>query len=94
MLIALGVVLGAVCALNIAVNPYGVWPISLFDPVYRDLQFNAGRTRTPYQAGAQHADTVLLGTSRVLNGMAIPETFIVPPSSSSKLNAAGTAQRA
>jgi hypothetical protein len=62
----------AVALINWVVNPYGAWRVSLFDGVYR--KHSPGeRVTTPYRLRREKAHTVLLGSSRVLFGMSIPQ---------------------
>ncbi len=63
---------GAVAAINWAANPYGAWRVALFDGVYR-TDSPGERVATPYRLRSEAAHTVLLGSSRVLFGIAIPQ---------------------
>lgn len=62
----------AVALINWLVNPYGVWRVALLDDVYRKR--SPGQVvSTPYRLRIEAADTILLGSSRVLFGMDIPQ---------------------
>src|SRR5579875_3376097 len=73
-LLMLGFTCAALCAglaLNYAVNPYGVWPPALIDPIYREIAHN--RAEMPHLLRAAHPTTVLVGSSRVYEGMPIEQ---------------------
>jgi hypothetical protein len=63
----------AVTAVNIGVNPYRAWPVSLVDAVYTVIAFVDERVSTPYRIHNEQPTTVLLGTSRVFVGMQIEQ---------------------
>lgn len=72
MLATAVVFFAAVALINWAVNPYGTWRVALLDGVYR-RHSPGGRVTTPYRLRGETAHTVLLGSSRVLFGMSIPQ---------------------
>ncbi len=68
--------LTALCAgmaLNYAVNPYGVWRPALIDPIYRQIAHN--RAEMPHLLRAAEPATVLVGSSRLYQGMPIEQGY-------------------
>jgi hypothetical protein len=60
-------------ALNYLVNPYGVWPPALIDPIYRRISHN--RAEMPHLLRAAEPATVMVGSSRVYNGIPIEQGY-------------------
>lgn len=73
MLTGLAAFVAAVTVLNIGVNPYRAWPVSLIDAAYTRIPFSDEHLSTPYRMRNEQPTTVLLGTSRVLVGMEIEQ---------------------
>jgi hypothetical protein len=75
MLVSLVVVLAAVGAVNWAINPYGAWRTTFINPAYRLTEGAADETTervsTAYRIRVEQPRTLLVGSSRVLNGMPI-----------------------
>ena len=71
MMLYLSAFLAAVAAVNWIVNPYGAWPVSLIDPIYR--KGGEQRVATPYQLYAEQPTTLLVGSSRVMLGLKIEQ---------------------
>jgi hypothetical protein len=75
MLLSLVGLLGAVAGVNWAVNPYGAWRTTLVDPVYRHTWIDddevGERVTTAYRIRVEQPTTLLVGSSRVLNGMPV-----------------------
>jgi hypothetical protein len=61
-----------VVAVNLAANPYGAWPFSLFDPSFRRLD-SCERISTPYRLRVEQPATLLVGSSRTLWGIPIEQ---------------------
>lgn len=72
MLCALGLGLVLFVLFNLLVNPYGAWPIEVIDPAFRVMSLHAARVSAPYRARIERSPVVLVGNSRVLEGMPIP----------------------
>jgi hypothetical protein len=72
MLLALLITLGTTVALNVVVNPYGAWPSTMLEPIFRTMNWRTARISAPYRARLERPHTLLLGNSRVLEGMPIP----------------------
>jgi hypothetical protein len=60
-------------ALNYLVNPYGVWRPALIDPIYRQIAHN--RAEMPHLLRAAEPATVLVGSSRIYQGMPIEQGY-------------------
>lgn len=60
-------------ALNYLVNPYGVWRPALIDPIYRQIAHN--RAEMPHLLRAAKPTIVLVGSSRVYQGMPIEQGY-------------------
>jgi len=74
LVLMFGFTCAALCAgvaLNYAVNPYGVWRPALVDPVYREIGHN--RAEMPHLLRAAHPAMVLVGSSRIYQGMPIEQ---------------------
>lgn len=71
MLCALALGLALVVLFNLVMNAYGAWPIALVDPVFRVVNWRAARVSAPYRARAARAPVILMGNSRVLDGIPI-----------------------
>jgi hypothetical protein len=74
----LGLSIGALLSLiaglalfNYLVNPYGAWSTELVNPIYRDISHE--RMAVPYILRTAHPHTLLVGSSRVMLGMPIPQ---------------------
>jgi hypothetical protein len=65
--------LDAGIALNYLVNPYGVWRPALIDPIYRQIAHN--RAEMPHLLRAAQPTTVLVGSSRIYQGMPIEQGY-------------------
>lgn len=61
-----------VAGANRLIDPYGVWRGSLVDGIYRKRD-GGYRVTTPYLLRVEQPETVLVGSSRVLFGMAIAQ---------------------
>ena len=75
MLLALAAFLAVVAAVNWSANPYGAWRAAFFDPVHRPARITdtevGERVVTAYRIRAERPTTLLIGSSRVLNGMPV-----------------------
>jgi len=60
-----------IAAVNWLANPYGAWPISAIDPIYR--KGAAERVATPYRVRTEQPAVMLIGSSRVIYGMKIDQ---------------------
>ena len=58
---------------NYCVNPYGAWRIEVVDPIYRNL--TGDRAQMPYQLRTTAPQTLLIGSSRVQEGMRIEQGY-------------------
>jgi hypothetical protein len=63
--------IGGLALFNYVVNPYGAWGTEVVNPVYRDISHE--RMAIPYLLRTTHPHTLLVGSSRVMLGMAIPQ---------------------
>jgi hypothetical protein len=63
--------LAAVATVNWLANPYGAWPVSAIDPIYR--KGGAERVATPFRLRAEQPTIMLVGSSRVMFGMKIEQ---------------------
>jgi hypothetical protein len=73
MITALAAFLAAVATINFGVNPYGAWPVAIIDRVFLNITPPAERIATPYRVRHERPETLLAGTSRVLEGMKIEQ---------------------
>jgi hypothetical protein len=71
MLLLTATVVSAAMAANYLVNPYGLWPGALIDPIYRRVTNH--RVQMPYLLRSAKPTTLLVGTSRVLFGIPIEQ---------------------
>ncbi len=71
MFAASTVLVALVATSNYLVNPYGAFPIQLFSPIFRKIKQE--RLVTPYLIRTARPDTLLIGSSRVLMGIPIPQ---------------------
>ncbi len=71
MFAAAAVFAAIVATVNCLVNPYGAFRGQLVDPIFRKIQQE--RLATPYRIRTAQPHTVLVGSSRVLMGMPIPQ---------------------
>jgi len=63
--------IGGLALFNYVVNPYGAWGTELVNPIYRDISHE--RMAIPYLLRTSQPRTLLVGSSRVMLGMAIPQ---------------------
>jgi hypothetical protein len=54
--------LAAVATVNWLANPYGAWPVSAIDPIYR--KGGAERVATPFRLRAEQPTIMLVGSSK------------------------------
>jgi len=71
MALGLCVFVALVAAINWLANPYGAWPISAINPIYR--KGAAERVATPYRVRSAEPSVMLLGSSRMVYGMKIDQ---------------------
>jgi hypothetical protein len=71
MFAAAAIFAGLVAATNYLVNPYGAFALQLFSPIFRNLKEE--RLATPYLIRTARPETMLIGSSRVLLGIPIPQ---------------------
>jgi len=71
MLTLSALVMGAGALFNYLVNPYGAWGTAVVDPVFRKVENE--RLAVPYMLPQGQFDTILVGTSRVEEGMHIDQ---------------------
>ena len=76
MCLAGGLTVGA--AINWIVNPYGAWSTTVTDRAYRLTEVAADevgeRVSPAYRIRVEHPTTLLVGSSRVLNGMLVEQS--------------------
>jgi hypothetical protein len=75
MILCLIAFVAAVAGLNWVANPYGAWGVSLIDKIYLKLEVGKERIATPYRLRVEQPRTLLVGSSRVLYGMAIEQGY-------------------
>ena len=74
LMFAAAVLFAAIVAtVNCLVNPYGAFHSELLNPIFRKIQQE--RLATPYLIRTARPHTVLVGSSRVLLGMPIPQAM-------------------
>jgi hypothetical protein len=71
MAFGLCVFVALIAVVNWLANPYGAWPISAIDPIYR--KGAAERVATPYRVRSAQPSVMLLGSSRMIYGMKIDQ---------------------
>ena len=67
------VAIAGVMGFNYSVNPYGAWRSAVVDPIYRNL--TGDRAQMPYQLWTTAPETLLIGSSRVQEGMRIEQGY-------------------
>jgi hypothetical protein len=73
MLTCLVAFLAAVALVNLIANPYGAWPVTAVDRIYVRTGPGIERCSTPYRVRHEEPELLLVGTSRILYGMAIEQ---------------------
>lgn len=71
MLALLAAFLAAAAAFNYLMNPYGAWRVALVDGIFRRIEHE--RLETPYLLRTAEPTTLLVGSSRVLMGVAVEQ---------------------
>ncbi len=67
------VVIAGAMGFNYLVNPYGAWRCALVYPIFRNL--TGDRAQMPYQLWTTAPETLLIGSSRVQQGMRIEQGY-------------------
>jgi hypothetical protein len=71
MFVALLAFNAMVASFNFLVNPYGAWRVRLISDIYRNV--HQERVETPYMIRTAAPSTLLLGSSRMLDGIPIEQ---------------------
>jgi hypothetical protein len=69
----LAALLGATAGINFLVNPYGAWPSTVVDRIFLKVSIGSDRIATPYRLRIERPHTIIVGTSRMLEGMRIEQ---------------------
>jgi hypothetical protein len=67
------VLIAAAMGFNYSVNPYGAWRRAMVDPIFRNL--TGDRAQMPYQLWTTAPETLLIGSSRVQEGLRIEQGY-------------------
>src|SRR5438105_11035035 len=73
MLLLFAALVALTATINVTANPFGVWRISIVDPIFRRVALEDSRIAAPYVLRTSSPHTVMFGTSRMHSGIPVDQ---------------------